>query len=103
MEAENGLEALEVLQKNCDVDIVLSDINMPGMCGINLVKAIREKEAYNELAIAFFTTECCPVMKLKAKQLGVLAWIPKPIKPPLIINTLSKLVDKILSKKEALV
>ena len=76
MEAENGLEALEVLQKYCDVDIVLSDINMPGMCGINLVKAIREKEAYNELAIAFFTTECCPVMKLKANNLAF--WLGSP-------------------------
>ena len=101
-EAENGLEALQTLSQNADINIILSDINMPDMCGMSLAKEIKAKSEYDDIEVVFFTTECSPVMKSKARELGVSAWVPKPVKAPLILAMLKRISDKIFSKKEAL-
>ena len=57
LEAANGLEGLEVLAAAPDVDLVLSDINMPEMDGITFVKNVREKHTKAELPMVMITTE----------------------------------------------
>ena len=100
--AENGVEALEVLQSNPGINIILSDINMPEMDGMALAQSVRKKKELNNIEILFLTTECSKDMKSEAKRIGVCAWIPKPAKPALLLNVLERVVTRIFNKNEAL-
>mgnify|MGYP001423590768 FL=1 len=100
--AENGLEALDVLQSNPGINIILSDINMPEMDGMALAQSVRKKKELNNIEILFLTTECSKDMKTEAKRIGVCAWIPKPAKPALLLNVLERVVTRIFNKNEAL-
>ena len=100
--AENGLEALDVLQSNPGINIILSDINMPEMDGMALAQSVRKKKELNNIEILFLTTECSKDMKSEAKRIGVCAWIPKPAKPALLLNVLERVVTRIFNKNEAL-
>tara|TARA_B100000029_G_scaffold134950_1_gene129319 strand:- start:89 stop:487 length:399 start_codon:yes stop_codon:yes gene_type:complete len=100
--AENGVEALEVLQSNPGINIILSDINMPEMDGMALAQSVRKKKELNNIEILFLTTECSKDMKTEAKRIGVCAWIPKPAKPALLLNVLERVVTRIFNKNEAL-
>ena len=93
-EAENGVEALNVLKDNPDIKIVISDINMPEMDGITLAEFVKKNEALKNLEIVLLTTECSPKMKVKAKEAGVTAWIPKPAKPLLLLGIIEKIKVK---------
>ena len=100
--AENGVEALEVLQSNPGINIILSDINMPEMDGMALAQSVRKKKELNNIEILFLTTECSKDMKSEAKRIGVCAWIPKPAKPALLLSVLERVVTRIFNKNEAL-
>ena len=93
-EAENGVEALNVLKDNPDIKIVISDINMPEMDGITLAEFVKKNETLKNLEIVLLTTECSPKMKVKAKEAGVMAWIPKPAKPLLLLGIIEKIKVK---------
>ena len=100
--AENGVEALDVLQSNPGINIILSDINMPEMDGMALAQSVRKKKELNNIEILFLTTECSKDMKSEAKKIGVCAWIPKPAKPALLLSVLERVVTRIFNKNEAL-
>jgi len=78
IEAENGVDALGKLDANPDVKLLISDINMPEMDGITLVKNIFEGGKFSSLPILMVTTEAGADLKAQAKQYGVRAWIIKP-------------------------
>ena len=78
IEAENGVDALGKLDANPDVKLLISDINMPEMDGITLIKNIFEGGKFSSLPILMVTTEAGADLKAQAKQYGVRAWIIKP-------------------------
>ena len=78
IEAENGVDALGKLDANPDVKLLISDINMPEMDGITLIKNIFEGGKFSTLPIVMLTTEAGADLKAQAKQYGVKAWIIKP-------------------------
>ena len=100
-QAENGLEALDVLQSNPGINIILSDINMPEMDGMALAQSVRKKKELNKIEILFLTTECSKALKTEAKRIGVCAWIPKPAKPALLLSVLERVVKRIFNKAQA--
>lgn len=57
LEAESATNALDVLAQNPDVSLVLSDVNMPGASGFELVRALRRRSASRDLPIVLLTTE----------------------------------------------
>ena len=92
IEAENGEDALEKLQKET-VDLVITDINMPKLNGIELIKKLREQIShYRFIPIIVITTESVKGKGDEAKSAGATAWITKPFSQ----DTLTKLVDKLL-------
>ena len=99
-QAENGMEALEILEKVQGMDIIVSDISMPEMDGMELAKVLKGRQDLKNVEIVFFTTECCLLMKLEAKELGVRAWLPKPAKPDLLLGMMEKIRSKFCIKKE---
>jgi CheY-like chemotaxis protein len=77
IEAENGLEALNII-KNEPVDLILLDIIMPVMDGIDLLKILKEDNNYQNIPVAILTTD--DTKKTEALSLGATNVLIKPIK-----------------------
>lgn len=90
-EAEDGVEAL-TLAKETDVDLVLTDVNMPRMDGIELIKNLRRLPAYNGKPILTLTTEGSTESKMKGRNAGATGWIVKPFDPEVLVETINKVL-----------
>ena len=90
-EAQNGLEGLEVLSKHW-VDIILSDINMPEMNGIEFLKCLKADNLYKEIPVVFVTTEGSKERILEAEQAGANGFLKKPFLPEELRQLLYNLV-----------
>ncbi|MDX9739882.1 MAG: response regulator [Gammaproteobacteria bacterium] len=90
-EAEDGRKAL-ALAERAAADLVVSDMNMPGMNGIELVGELRRLPAYRSTPILMLTTETSDDMKGKARSAGASGWIVKPFDPDRLIGIVSRLL-----------
>lgn len=91
LEAADGLEALEVLGSN-QVDVVLSDINMPNMTGLEFLKAKSEDDAIKDIPVVMISTETGTDIINEAKSYGAKGAIKKPFTPELINEILGPLL-----------
>lgn len=91
LEAADGQEALNVLAEN-KVDIVLSDINMPNMNGLEFLKAKSEDDAIKDIPVVMISTETGEDIIGEAKSFGAKGAIKKPFTPDLINDTLGPLL-----------
>lgn len=91
--ANDGVEALEIAQKSPNVSLVLTDVNMPNMDGIELVKHLRELRDYQFKPILILTTESSQEKKMMGKQAGATGWIVKPFDPNQLLSTLRRVLD----------
>lgn len=87
----NGQEALETVTKN-SVDFVITDVNMPMLDGISLVKQLRTQPDLKHVPILILTTEDTVEMKNRGRQAGATGWMVKPFNPPQLINVVSRIV-----------
>lgn len=78
VEAENGMDALNKLPAHPDLKLIISDVNMPEMDGITMIKQIATNPQFNKIPIIMLTTEVGSELKEKAKSCGVKAWMVKP-------------------------
>ena len=92
LEAGNGKEALQIISSNSGIDIVLTDINMPEMNGLELLEALRSSAETKDIPVIMITTEGSEAVIEKAKQLGVNGFIRKPFTPEALGSTLSSVV-----------
>lgn len=91
IEAENGQDALSKLD-NCHVDMVITDLNMPQMNGIELTRNIRSRDKYKYIPILFLSTESRVEKKEEAKKAGATGWIIKPFQPEQLIKVVQKVL-----------
>lgn len=91
LEAGDGQEALTVLSSN-KVDVVLSDINMPNMTGLEFLKAKSENASIKDIPVVMISTETGADIIDEAKSLGAKGAIKKPFTPELINETLGALL-----------
>ncbi len=91
LEAGDGQEALDVLGAN-SVDVVLSDINMPNMTGLEFLKAKSEDDAIKDIPVVMISTETGADIIDQAKALGAKGAVKKPFTPDLINDTLGPLL-----------
>lgn len=81
LEASDGMEALDILEKNSsDIKMILLDWNMPGMNGIDFLKAVKSHKFYKHIPIIMITTESEKESIIKAIQAGVSNYLLKPFK-----------------------
>jgi two-component system chemotaxis response regulator CheY len=80
VEAVDGNDALEKMSE-LPVDILVTDLNMPNLDGIGLIRAVRRKPGNRFLPIIMLTSESQPEMKQAGKEAGASGWIIKPFKP----------------------
>jgi two-component system chemotaxis response regulator CheY len=90
VEARDGVEALQKLDANADPALIVLDLNMPNMSGIELLQRIRET-SLTSVPVVMLTTEGHPRLMQQAKALGARGWIIKPFKPDLLIAAVRKL------------
>ncbi len=74
---EDGLDALSYFDGRT-IDLVITDLHMPRMNGMELIKEIRKREKYRFVPILFLTTETKSEMKQEARAAGATGWITKP-------------------------
>lgn len=89
VEAVDGKDALRVLGGG-PVDCVITDLNMPNMDGIELIKAIRANPAHRSVPILMLTTESDATKKDAGKQAGATGWLVKPFDPEKLLATVRK-------------
>ena len=91
VEATDGVEALAAAKAN-QVDLVLTDVNMPNMDGISLIKELRQLPSYKFTPILTLTTESGGEKKMEGKAAGATGWIVKPFSPDQLLATISKVL-----------
>jgi two-component system chemotaxis response regulator CheY len=90
-EAEDGVDGLRKLAA-ASYDIILTDINMPIMDGLKLVKRVRSDPEHKDTPIVVITTEGSQEDRERALHLGANAYITKPIQAPQVISTVKDLL-----------
>ena len=91
IEACDGSDALAKL-KGQKVHLLISDVNMPQMDGISLVKAVKQMAPYRFTPIVMLTTESQEAKKKEGQAAGAKAWMLKPFQPPQLLSVVQKLV-----------
>ena len=94
VDAADGQNGLELLNRDKDISLVLCDINMPKMDGLTIVRKAKDKNDLVNIPILMLTTESSPEMKLKGKELGVVGWITKPFNGPKLVVAIEKLLSR---------
>jgi two-component system, chemotaxis family, chemotaxis protein CheY len=91
VEAEDGLDALSKL-KGVELNLILSDINMPRMDGLELTRRLRAIPEYKFVPIVLLTTESHPEKKQEGKAAGATGWIVKPFNPDQLLAVAKKVM-----------
>lgn len=91
VEAHDGAEALERLAEAPDLALIVLDLNMPTMNGIELLRRLRSEGRSTRVPVIMLTTEGHPQLMQEAKALGAKGWIIKPFKPDLLVAAVTKL------------
>lgn len=89
--ADDGQDALTKLDGK-KIHLIISDVNMPNMDGISMVKEVKKLPAYKFTPIIMLTTEGANDKKQQGKDAGAKAWIVKPFQPAQMLQAVSMLV-----------
>ena len=84
LEAEHGVQAWEILDNTQNVQVLITDWNMPEMNGLELVKKVRSDERYKDIPIIMVTTEGGKAEVITALKAGVNNYIVKPFTPQVL-------------------
>ena len=92
-EAEDGQCGAEAIERDDDIALVISDVNMPRMNGIDMVGRVKGDGARPGLPIIVLTTEVDPALIEKAKRFGATGWIVKPFQASQLVAAVTKLTS----------
>ena len=93
VEAEDGVDGIAKLGANADIAMIISDVNMPNMNGIEMVEAINAAGKNPGIPIVMLTTEGSGELITRAKAAGAKGWLVKPFKPDQLIAAVTKLTS----------
>jgi len=91
LEAQDGAVALGVLQSRA-VDLVITDVHMPNMDGIELTRQLRTLPSFGKKPILLLTTESDPAKKAEGRAAGATGWIVKPFSQDQLLAIVAKLL-----------
>lgn len=91
VEAKDGVEGLSKAQVD-SFDLVISDVNMPNMDGIELCQELRKLPSLKFTPILMLTTESSTDMKMRGKAAGATGWLVKPFNPDKLLATIKRVV-----------
>jgi len=90
-QASDGTEALELAERQ-RFDLVITDVNMPKMDGITLVRELRNLANYKFVPLLVLTTEATAERKQQGKAAGATGWLVKPFNPERLLATIAKVL-----------
>ena len=91
IQACDGVEALDAARTGL-ADLVLTDVHMPRMDGIALVRELRALPNYKFVPMLMLTTESSQEKKMEGKQAGATGWLVKPFNPPRLLATIARFI-----------
>lgn len=91
LEACNGRDALKKLGEK-PVHMLITDVNMPELDGISLVRMVRENPSYRFIPIIILTTESQQTKKSEGREAGATGWIVKPFSPDQLTAVVRKVI-----------
>ena len=91
VEAVDGQDGVEKLASNADASMVICDVNMPKMSGLEMLVEVKQNEKVAHIPFLMLTTEAQPELVLQAKQAGAKGWIIKPFKPEMLLAAVRKI------------
>ena len=91
VQAVDGEDALEKLQQH-QVHMVITDLNMPRLDGIGLIRKVRQLTDYRFIPIIMLTTESQTEKKMEGRDAGATGWIVKPFKPEQLLAVIKKVL-----------
>jgi two-component system chemotaxis response regulator CheY len=92
-EAADGVEGLSKAQ-DARFDLIITDLNMPMMDGLTMIRELRKKPDQAGVPILFLTTESDSRLKAEAKAAGATGWLTKPFDPDQLIRIVTKILAK---------
>ncbi|MGD8170205.1 response regulator [Vibrio sp. TRT 21S02] len=92
IEAKDGVEGIEKLDGR-KIHLIISDVNMPNMNGIEFVKHVKNMERYKFTPIIMLTTETQEYLMEESRKAGAKAWMVKPFKPDKMLEAVSKILS----------
>lgn len=92
LEAEDGNKALALLDGR-KIDLIITDVYMPELDGLGLVKQVKQLSAYRFTPIMLLTRESADGPRLQAQLLGAKAWVVKPFSPPQLLQAVARIVS----------
>lgn len=92
VEGDNGQSGLDAAKSAGSVDLVVTDLNMPIMDGLGLIRGLRELPEYKFTPILMLTTETDGAKKTAGKEAGATGWITKPFEPEKLLKTVGKVL-----------
>jgi two-component system chemotaxis response regulator CheY len=88
---KDGKDALKYLDEE-SIDLILTDLHMPEMNGIEFIKSVRSNAEYKTTPILFLTTESQTAKKMEAREAGATGWIIKPFVPAKLLEAINKVM-----------
>ena len=92
-EAGDGQEALETLQGHF-IDLILTDLNMPRMNGLELLRELAKDELYQKIPVVLVTTEGTEQAIAQARALGIREYVHKPFYPEIMRDVLNRIMER---------
>lgn len=99
LEAANGAEALELLKQH-DIQLLLTDINMPVMNGADMLREIALNDRWRNLSRVIISTDGSTVRREEAEELDVRCYLEKPFSPEVLRDVLNELADSEFAETE---
>ena len=88
-QAADGQQALNQLAST-KVDVIITDLNMPVMDGVALIRALRADPKWRAVPILMLTTESDPTKKAEGRSAGATGWLVKPFNPDKLIEVVNR-------------
>lgn len=97
IQADNGKKGFEMAEKNKDIEMVISDFEMPELNGLEMIEKIKNLDTHKKLPTFVLTTKTDKDLRKKSQEIGVLGWIVKPYQDEAILQ----MVDTIAKSQSA--
>ncbi len=91
VEAVDGTDGIAKIDENGDASLIICDVNMPNLNGIEMLSALKARHPAPAVPIILLTTEAQPELLQKAKERGAKGWIVKPFRPEMLVAAVRKL------------
>lgn len=91
IEASNGEEGLGYIEAEDRLSLILCDVNMPILDGLEMLERVRARGLAPTCPVVMLTSEAQPAQLARARAMGVKAWMVKPVKPDALLAAVKKL------------